>query len=233
MQDLIPESWQAPLQDELRKDYFKTLTKFLEKEYESDRIFPPKKQIFEALNLTPYSSVKVVIIGQDPYHGQGQAHGLAFSVRKGVKIPPSLKNIYKELASDIGFIAPDHGYLKSWATQGVLLLNSVLTVRESRAGSHSKKGWESFTDRIVQVLNQDKRGLVFLLWGNYAKEKGACIDRQRHFVLECAHPSPFSAKKFFGNRHFSQANRFLISKNHPPIDWSVVNAPHQEQKLLL
>ena len=221
MIELIPRDWRNHLQDEIQKDYFKELDTFLEKEYREHEIYPPKEQIFEALRLTSFDNVKVVIIGQDPYHGPGQAHGLAFSVQKGVRIPPSLKNIYKELHSDIGMEIPTHGNLEAWAKQGVLMLNAVLTVRKSEAGSHRNKGWELFTDRIVEELNEKKENPVFILWGNYAKEKGAKIDRSKHLVLECAHPSPFSARLFFGNCHFSKVNEYLKQKKLKEIDWKL------------
>lgn len=221
MIELIPNSWRKRLQDEIKKDYFIELEKFLEAEYDAHEVYPPKEQVFEALKLTPFEQVKVVIIGQDPYHGPGQAHGLAFSVKKDVKTPPSLKNIYKELNNDIGMEIPEHGNLESWASQGVLLLNAVLTVRKSEAGSHRKKGWEGFTDALVDTLNQERENLVFILWGNYAKEKGERIDRSKHHVLECAHPSPFSARKFFGNCHFSKVNAFLKNNGNQEIDWKL------------
>lgn len=220
MNNLIPADWREHLSGEVSKDYFLDLSEFLKKEYTEEKIFPPKKQVFEALSLTPLKDVKVVIIGQDPYHGEGQAHGLAFSVQKGVKIPPSLKNIYKELNADIGMEAPAHGNLVGWAQQGVLLLNAVLTVRESTPGSHQKRGWEIFTDKVVDCVKKNNENVVFLLWGNYAKKKGEKIDRQRHLVLESAHPSPFSVKKFLGNQHFSKTNAFLEKKGLKPIDWN-------------
>lgn len=185
-------------------------------------IYPSGDEIFNALNATKFDSVKVVILGQDPYHGPGQAHGLCFSVRQGVRVPPSLKNIYKELAADISFIPPQHGCLDYWAQQGVLLLNSVLTVEAGNAASHQGKGWEIFTDRVVELLNARCAGLVFVLWGSYAQKKGAMIDRDKHLVLSSVHPSPLSASRgFFGNQHFSRANEFLLAHGGTAVDWQL------------
>lgn len=185
-------------------------------------IYPPGGKIFNALNSTPFDSVRVVILGQDPYHGPGQAHGLSFSVPLGVPTPPSLLNIFKEIEDDLGLPAPDHGYLRHWAEQGVLLLNSVLTVERGRAGAHQGKGWERFTDHVIRVLNAERDGLVFLLWGNYALKKGSVIDRRRHQVLTAPHPSPLSARRgFFGCAHFSKANQWLEAHGQTPIDWSL------------
>jgi len=185
-------------------------------------IYPPGDQIFSALDSTPFEQVRVVILGQDPYHGPDQAHGLCFSVQPGVRITPSLVNIYREIQSDLGIEPPQHGYLQSWATQGVLLLNAVLTVERGQAGSHQGKGWERFTDTVVQSLNEEREGLVFMLWGNYAKKKGSVINRQKHLVLNAPHPSPLSAHQgFFGCRHFSQTNDYLQQQGQAPIDWSV------------
>lgn len=213
--------WSRYLNSEFNKDYFLSLSTFLNQEYRSHSVFPPKEKVFEAFNLCSYKDVKVVIFGQDPYHGEGQAHGLAFSVMEGVKVPPSLKNIYKEIKSDIGIDPPDHGNLEKWAQQGVLLLNSVLTVRKSDAGSHRKKGWEEFTDAVVDHLNIHKEKLVFILWGKDAQKKAASVDRRKHLVLECAHPSPFSARNFHGNKHFSKANAYLMANKKRPIDWAL------------
>jgi uracil-DNA glycosylase len=186
-------------------------------------IYPPADEVFSAFGLTDFAQVKVVILGQDPYHGAGQAHGLAFSVKPEVAIPPSLRNIYRELASDVpGFVVPQHGFLQHWAAQGVLLLNVVLTVQENQANSHANWGWEHFTDRVVAQLNQHRNGLVFMLWGSYAQKKGAMIDRQRHLVLQAPHPSPLSAHRgFFGCKHFSQANAYLQQQGLGAIDWQV------------
>ena len=192
---------------------------------EKDRrkvIFPPGKQIFHAFNTTPFEKVKVVILGQDPYHGPNQAHGLCFSVMPGVSPPPSLINIFKEIEDDLGIPAPKHGCLQSWAEQGVLLLNSTLTVERARAGSHQGKGWETFTDRVIEALNEHREGLVFMLWGSYAQNKGALINQQKHQVLKSPHPSPLSAHRgFFGNRHFSQANEYLERQGLTPIQWQL------------
>lgn len=217
----ISTDWKNILDQEKKKEYFKELMVFLKEEYKSDiNIFPKKNKIFTAFNETPIKDVKVVIIGQDPYHGEGQAHGLSFSIEDSPKLPPSLKNIYKELKRDLDIPISDNGNLLSWAKQGVLLLNSVLTVQEKTPGSHRKKGWEEFTDRIIEELNQ-KENIIFMLWGNDAKKKGEHIDRQKHLVLESAHPSPFSVKNFQGNAHFSKANKYLKSKGLETIDWAL------------
>lgn len=219
----LHDSWLSRLQDEFEQDYMHELRQFLlTRKQHRAVIYPPGKQIFNALDSTPFDQVRVVVLGQDPYHGPGQAHGLCFSVLPGVKIPPSLLNIYREIESDLGIAPPRHGYLQSWARQGVLLLNAVLTVERGQAGSHQGKGWERFTDTIVQLLNEDRVGLVFMLWGNYARQKGAVINRQKHLVLNAPHPSPLSAHQgFFGCRHFSQANEYLQKHGQEPIDWSV------------
>lgn len=219
-------SWQAALEDEFAADYMIRLRAFLKSEKAAGKhIFPPGREIFNALNSTPLDTVKVVIIGQDPYHGPGQAHGLCFSVKPGVRVPPSLQNIYKELHNDLGIEIPRHGYLQSWAEQGVLLLNATLTVEQGRAGSHQGKGWEQFTDRIIARLNE-RQGLVFMLWGSYAQKKGAAIDRARHLVLQSPHPSPLSASRgFFGNRHFSRANAYLQQQERPSISWQLPVQP--------
>lgn len=218
----LEKSWQKVLQEEFEKDYMKQLENFLLSEKQSGQtIYPPSDQIFAALDYTPFENVKVVVIGQDPYHGSGQAHGLSFSVNKGTDIPPSLRNIYKELVADVGITMPSHGYLKHWADQGVLLLNATLTVRANEAGSHQKKGWEIFTDEIIRQLSARRKDLVFLLWGNFAKSKKALIDG--HKILEAAHPSPLSAHNgFFNCKHFSQTNAFLVEKGMSPIDWQIV-----------
>lgn len=219
----IEASWLQALHDEFQKPYFLQLKAFLQQEKKQGHtIYPPGKQIFNAFDSTPFDKVKVVIIGQDPYHGQGQAHGLCFSVQMGVTPPPSLKNIYKELHSDIGMDIPTHGNLEKWSGQGVLLLNALLTVRASSPGSHRGKGWETFTDAAIKQLNEQREGLIFLLWGRYAQQKGAIIDTAKHHVLKAAHPSPFSAHSgFFNCKHFSQTNEILKSQGKEAIDWNV------------
>ena len=222
MVPLIEESWLNALEEEFKKPYFHRLKLFLKKESEEGAIiYPPGKLIFNSFNSTPFYKVKVVIIGQDPYHGEGQAHGLSFSVPKGIPVPPSLRNIYKELLSDLGIEKADHGNLEKWAEQGVLLLNSILTVRANSPASHHKMGWEDFTDAVIKTLNEKCEGLVFILWGNFAQAKGAHIDLSRHLVLKSAHPSPFSAHHFLGCRHFSKTNQYLVSKGKTEIDWSI------------
>ncbi len=217
----IEESWKRVLADEFKKSYLAELKQFLVREQSEGRRFHPSGNlIFNAFNLTPFDQVKVVIIGQDPYHGPGQAHGLSFSVPDGVAIPPSLKNIYREIELEIGTPAPHSGNLERWAKQGVLMLNATLTVESRKAGSHQGKGWETFTDAVVKALNDQRDGLVFMLWGRYAREKGKIIDRSRHHVLEAAHPSPFSASNgFFGCGHFAKANEILARQGEAPIDW--------------
>ncbi len=221
---MLEESWQKVLGSEFEKPYMQQLRHFLREEKNNKKIIYPKSaQVFNALNLTPFDEVKVVILGQDPYHGKNQAHGLCFSVPLGVKPPPSLVNIYKELQSDLGLAIPKQGYLLNWAKQGVLLLNSVLTVESGQAASHQGKGWEQFTDHVIKILNEQKMGLVFLLWGSYAQKKGAFIDRSRHCVLQAPHPSPFSAHQgFLGCRHFSKTNTYLKEHGKSPIDWQVL-----------
>lgn len=216
-------SWLNVLGDQFEQEYLKTLKQFLIAEKSAGKvIYPPGGLIFNALNTTPFEAVKVVILGQDPYHGPNQAHGLCFSVVPGVRFPPSLLNIFKEIEQDLGISLPEHGCLQSWAEQGVLLLNATLTVEQGRAGSHQGKGWEQFTDRVIQSINEQREGVVFLLWGSYAQKKGQFIDRNKHFVLKAPHPSPLSAHRgFFGTRHFSQANAFLASRGESPIDWSL------------
>jgi len=218
----IEESWWEKIGDEFSKPYFASLKAFLQSEKKSGKIiFPPGPEIFNAFNSTPFDKVKVVIIGQDPYHGQGQAHGLCFSVRKGIAIPPSLVNIYKELKSDLGLEPARHGNLQNWADQGVLLLNAILTVESNLAASHHGKGWEEFTDAAIRALNENRSGIVFLLWGNYAQKKGEFIDSVKHLVLKSAHPSPFSANRFLGCRHFSKSNEYLESRGTLKVDWAV------------
>jgi uracil-DNA glycosylase len=216
----IEESWKAMLKDEFDKEYFVRLTEFVREEYQSNTIYPPASLIFNAFNLCPFERTKAVIIGQDPYHGPGQAHGLCFSVRDGVDFPPSLINIFKEIELDLGIKRPASGNLERWARQGVLLLNATLTVRGHMAGSHQKKGWEDFTDAVIKCINREKQNMVFFLWGAYAQKKGETIDRTRHLVLESVHPSPLSASRgFFGNKHFSRCNDFLKLHGTAPVDW--------------
>lgn len=210
------------IEEESKKDYYKKLHEFVINEYNTKTIFPPKEKIFNALKTTPYDKVRVVIIGQDPYHGIGEAHGMCFSVNPGIKIPPSLMNIYKELNRDLGCKIPNNGYLVKWANQGVLLLNSVLTVEKDKPASHQNKGWEIFTDRIIEELNKSQTPIVFLLWGNFAKQKARLITNKKHLILTSSHPSPFSVKYGFeGCSHFSKANKFLASNNLTPIDWQI------------
>jgi len=216
----IEESWKGRLQGEFDKDYFRKLTDFVREEYRSKTVFPPGNLIFNAFELCPFHRVKAVIIGQDPYHGPGQAHGLCFSVREGVDFPPSLVNIFKEIQSDLGYKPLPSGDLTRWARQGVLLLNATLTVRAHTAGSHQRKGWEEFTDAAISALNAERENLVFFLWGAYAQKKGETIDRKRHLVLESVHPSPLSASRgFFGNKHFSRCNEYLKEHGVEPVDW--------------
>lgn len=219
----LEDSWKQRIEPEFQKDYMKDLKSFLKSQVDSKKIIYPKgDQFFTAFNLTPFEKVRVVIIGQDPYHGPGQAHGLSFSVPEGVRFPPSLQNIFKELESDLGISKPKTGNLKAWAEQGVLLLNAVLTVEAGQAGSHQGKGWEKFTDKVIHLLNEEKQNLVFILWGAYAQKKGAFIDRNKHLVLECVHPSPLSSHRgFFGSKPFSKANGYLSSMGQPPINWSL------------
>ncbi|HEV8692907.1 MAG TPA: uracil-DNA glycosylase [Lysobacter sp.] len=219
----LEPSWKSHIGDYLQRDDMQSLAVFLrDRKANGARIFPPGPQIFAALDATPFESVKVVILGQDPYHGFGQAHGLCFSVQPGVAVPPSLDNIYKEIERDLGIPRPDHGCLMHWAQQGVLLLNAVLTVEEGRAGAHQGRGWEGFTDKIVDVLNREREHLVFMLWGSYAQAKGKVIEQQRHLVLKAPHPSPLSAHRgFIGCGHFSAANRYLTQHGQTAIDWSL------------
>lgn len=222
MKDIMLEkSWQNLLTSELQKPYMQELQSFLLQEIKAGKtIYPSSHDIFAALNLTPFDEVKVVILGQDPYHGEGQAHGLCFSVRPGVKPPPSLVNIFKELKDDMNIAPPATGSLEAWARQGVLLLNNVLTVEDGKAGSHHCKGWEEFTDKIIEILNEKKENLVFILWGSPAQKKAAKVDERRHFILKSVHPSPLSSYRgFFGSKPFSKTNAFLRSKNIPEINW--------------
>lgn len=216
----IEESWKQVLTPEFDKDYFIRLTEFVRREYQTTTVYPPGKLIFNAFNLCPYNKVKVVIIGQDPYHGPGQAHGLCFSVNDGIPFPPSLQNIFKEIHDDLGTPIPTTGNLTRWAEQGVLLLNATLTVRAHQAGSHQRQGWEEFTDAAIRALAENREHLVFILWGAYAQKKGAFIDRNKHLVLTSVHPSPLSAYHgFFRNKHFSRANEYLIQHGEEPIKW--------------
>ena len=216
----IEDSWKRRLQPEFDKPYFYNLTNFVKEEYSKHTIYPPGKFIFHAFNTCPFDKVKVVIIGQDPYHEPGQYYGLCFSVLNGVPFPPSLLNIFKEIENDLGKPMPKSGRLERWADQGVLLINAILTVRAHQAGSHRGKGWEEFTDAVIKILNDEKENIVFMLWGSYAQRKGAFIDRNRHCVLTAAHPSPLSADRgFFGCKHFSKANQYFKSKGISEIEW--------------
>lgn len=219
----LDQSWKAPLALEFEQPYMVELRKFLKTEYgQGKTIYPGKSEYFSAFQLTALDDIKVVILGQDPYHGPGQAHGLCFSVRKGVKTPPSLINIYKELKTDLGITNANQGDLTSWAEQGVFLLNSVLTVESGKAASHRNRGWEKFTDKVIEIINQREKPVVFILWGSYAQSKAAMVNRRKHLVLEGPHPSPLSAHRgFFGCRHFSKANNFLIKSGQAPIDWEL------------
>jgi uracil-DNA glycosylase len=223
----LESSWRVPLAGEFEQPYMEQLRAFLlEQKRAGKRIFPQGDEFFSAFDHTPLERVKVVILGQDPYHGEGQAHGLCFSVRPGVGVPPSLKNIYKELNAELDLPIPAHGCLTSWADQGVLLLNSVLSVESARAASHQGKGWETFTDRVIEVINRGREGVVFMLWGSYAQRKGAKIDGERHCVLKAPHPSPLSAHRgFFGCGHFVAANQYLESRGITPIDWRLPEQP--------
>lgn len=216
----IAPSWKSRLENEFSQPYFNQLIEFVKQEYKTQTVYPPGKEIFKAFDACEFNDAKVVIIGQDPYHGAGQANGLCFSVHDGIRMPPSLVNIFKEIQSDIGKPIPKSGDLTRWAEQGVLLLNATLTVRASSPGSHQNKGWESFTDAVIKKISDEKENVVFLLWGSYAQKKGEVIDRKKHHVLMSAHPSPFSADRgFFGNKHFSKTNEYLRSKGLKEIDW--------------
>ncbi|MFB7944045.1 uracil-DNA glycosylase [Kitasatospora phosalacinea] len=219
----LPASWQAVLAEETGKPYYAQLTEFLAVERAEHEVFPPAGQEFAALEATPYQDVKVLILGQDPYHDNGQAHGMSFSVLPGVKTPPSLRNIYKELGTDLGLTVPDNGYLMPWAEQGVLLLNAVLTVRAHEANSHKNKGWEKFTDAVIKAVSAREEPCVFVLWGGYAKKKLPLIDTSRHVVVQGAHPSPLSAKLFLGSKPFSQINAALEGFGQKPVDWQIPN----------
>lgn len=220
----IKNDWYEIVANEAKKDYFKNLEKFLKEEWKKEEIFPPKDEIFTAFNLTPLKDLKVLILGQDPYHDNNQAHGLAFSVRESVKIPPSLRNIFKELKSDLNISPPNNGYLPSWATQGVLLINAVLTVRAHQANSHANRGWETFTDAIISYINKQDKSIIFLLWGNNAIKKSALIDSSKHTIITSPHPSPLSAHRgFFGSKPFSKINKILAEKGEDAINWQTPN----------
>jgi len=219
----IEDTWKKVLYNEFQKDYFIKLKQFLEDEKSKNKkIYPPGNLIFNAFEKTPFNKVKVVILGQDPYHGFGQAHGLCFSVPDGMKIPPSLRNIYKELNTDVDFVIPKSGNLEKWANQGVLLINATLTVRDSEAGSHQKKGWEAFTDNVIKTVSDEKENIVFILWGNYAQSKESLIDNNKHLIIKSVHPSPLSASRgFFGSKPFSKTNSYLQDKGFDRIDWNL------------
>ena len=221
MEVTLEPGWKKKLNEELQKPYFHELLDFIDQEYNARECFPSAENIFKAFEFSPFEKTKVVIIGQDPYHGYGQAHGLCFSVQPGTKVPPSLVNIFKELEADLGIPIQKEGNLEHWAKQGILMLNATLTVRSGEAGSHQKKGWERFTDAVIQVLSEEREGIVFLLWGGPARKKGAKIDDSKHLVLTSGHPSPLAAIRghWFGNRHFSTTNEYLVSKGKKPIDW--------------
>jgi len=219
---LVSKSWDKVLGEEYKKDYFVKMMTYLQKEYQNKEIYPQKNYIFNALRITPYEKVKVIILGQDPYHGEGEAHGLSFSVQEGIKFPPSLQNIFKELKNDLNFDAPDTGDLTLWAKEGVLLLNSILTVEKDKAASHSKLGWETFTDEIIKQVNEKDTPVVFILWGNYARSKKALITNKKHFIIESVHPSPLSVSRgFFGSKPFSETNKFLKEHNLEEINWNL------------
>jgi len=217
----VNNSWKLSLEKEFLKDYYIRLLDFLKLENSVSTVFPPSSEVFSALNSTPLKEVKVVIIGQDPYHGENQAMGLSFSVPKDMRIPPSLKNIYKELNTDVGIEIPSHGDLTQWAEQGVFLLNAMLTVERGKAGSHKKIGWQNFTDAVIKTLSNERDNLIFMLWGNFAKKKAELIDNSKHLILEAAHPSPLARGTFFGSQHFSKANAYLMKMGKKPIDWSL------------
>jgi uracil-DNA glycosylase len=218
----IEAGWKSVLKDEFDKPYFIDLVNFVKKELaEGKKIYPPGKLIFNAFDKTPFDKVKVVILGQDPYHGEGQAHGLSFSVPKGIRQPPSLVNIFKEIKTDLGINPPQHGNLEQWAEQGVFLLNAILTVRNAQAASHSKAGWGFFTDAVISKISEHKSGIIFLLWGSFARQKKLLIDTNKHFVLEAVHPSPLSATNFFGCKHFSETNRILKQQGLEEINWEI------------
>lgn len=218
----IEKGWKEALQAEFSSSYFSSLKEFLVEEKKKNKVYPPGISIFNAFNFTPFNQVRVVILGQDPYHGAGQAHGLCFSVPKGIKPPPSLVNIFKELNKDLGMPIPNHGNLEKWAKQGIMLLNATLTVRASQAGSHQGKGWEQFTDSVIRTISEKKEGVIFILWGRFAQAKENLINQEKHYILKAAHPSPFSAYNgFFGCKHFSKTNELLSNQDLPMIDWTL------------
>ncbi len=218
----IEKGWKLALEDEFEKQYFLDLSSFLVNEKQNGKeIFPSDSLIYNAFNSTPFEKVKIIILGQDPYHGEGQAMGLSFSVPKGIRIPPSLKNIYKELNADVGIEIPKHGDLSKWSTQGVFLLNAMLTVEKGKAGSHQKIGWQKFTDTVIKTLSNERENLIFMLWGNFAKKKAELIDDSKHLILQAAHPSPLARGAFFGSAHFSKSNEYLILNNKDSIDWDL------------
>lgn len=218
----VEESWRKVLEDEFQKPYFPLIKQFIvAQKAKGKTVYPPGPLIFNAFNLTPFTELKVVILGQDPYHGSGQAHGLCFSVQHGIKTPPSLVNIFKEIKTDVGIDPPNHGNLENWAKQGVLLLNASLTVNAGEPNSHAQCGWQTFTDAVIKKISDEKEGIIFLLWGNFAKAKKVLIDTSKHYVLEAAHPSPLSGGAFFGNKHFSKTNELLKKEDKEPIDWSL------------
>ncbi len=219
---MIKNNWQVELKEEMEKEYFKKLMEFIQEEYNNKRIYPPKEEIFNAYNYLDFDKIKVVILGQDPYHGKGQGHGLAFSVKEGVKVPPSLKNIYKELKNEYSYSIPSTGNLLSWIEEGVFLLNTVLTVEENKAHSHKNKGWEKFTDKTIELLSEKRENIVFILWGNAAIKKEKLIDSKKHLVLKGVHPSPLSANRgFFGNNHFITCNEYLKKHGLKEINWEI------------
>lgn len=227
----IGNDWDKFFQEEFKEDYFCKLKDFLKEEYKENIIYPSQEDIFSPFKFSSYENTKILILGQDPYHGENQAHGLAFSVKPGVKIPPSLRNIYKEIESELGIKKPNNGYLVSWAKQGMLMMNTVLTVREGKANSHKGKGWEKFTDKVIELLNKKKEPMIFILWGNNAKKKKKLIDDSKHFIIEGVHPSPLSANRgFFGCNHFKEVNKILISLGKKEIDWSIPNIEEEKIK---
>ena len=219
----LPASWQDVLSEELSAPYFQDLKKFVDGERQSQEVFPPEEDVFNAFKLTPFDNVKVVLLGQDPYHDNNQAHGLCFSVRPGIKTPPSLVNMYKELKEDLGCDIPNNGFLEPWAEQGILMLNAVMTVQAHKPTSHKNKGWEKFTDAVIRIINDEHDPVVFMLWGGYAQKKGKHIDEDKHVILKAAHPSPLSQKNFFGSRPFSAANEALKKLGKEPIEWQIPN----------
>ena len=221
LKEMVPESWQTPLAGELEKPYIKELGDFLDAEYASKTVYPVKEHIFAALEATPYEDVNVFILGQDPYHGPGQAHGLCFSVLPGVTTPPSLRNIFKELGTDVGCTIPNNGYLMPWANQGILMLNAVLTVRQKEPASHAKKGWEDFTDAVISAVSAREKPVVFVLWGGFARKKKKLVDKKKHKIIECSHPSPLSAKSWWGTQSFSKVNAQLEAWGRSPVDWQI------------